>query len=127
MNCYMCEYDGCCQLQLIASDITGCSGHSKYKENRKEVNNTKSEENHSTNIETLNLVDFKEKYKVGDIVIADNNPNNLRTYNLPGYLAGNALKVIGYTKTKVICDWDGGKPFKISPALLRKRRETNGF
>ena len=117
MVCYMCEYDGGCQLQEIAPDITGCSGHSKYKERPEEPEPYVVKENKQNSPDPPKLTDFE----VGDCVIADNNPHNLRTWKLPAYLAGNKLKVIGFTKEKVVCDWDGGKPFKIPPELLRIR------
>lgn len=60
-------------------------------------------------------------FEIGGIVQADSNPYNLRACRLPGYLAGQYLKVIGHTKTKVKCDWDGGTPFHIPPELLRKK------
>ena len=53
-------------------------------------------------------------------MIADSNPYNLRMYRIPGYLAGCPLTVIGFTKEKVVCNWDGGDPFRIPPGLLRK-------
>lgn len=74
------------------------------------------EEDPKNNIVPTTLNDFR----VGDTVLADSNPYNLRAFKLPGYLSGNSLKVIGFTKNKVICDWDGGKPFYIYPELLRK-------
>lgn len=115
MVCYLCEYDGGCQLQEIAPDITGCSGHSKYKEPLEKPEPYVVEQSQQSRPVVPKLSDFK----VGDCVIADSNPHNLRMWKLPGYLAGNALKVIGFTKEKVICDWDGGKPFRILPELLR--------
>lgn len=114
MICYLCEYDGCCQLQEIAPDITGCIGHSKYKDAQEDLETYVVDESQYDRPDVPKLTD----YKIGDRVIADSNPNNLRTWNLPGYLAGNTLKVIGFTKEKVICDWDGGKPFRIPPELL---------
>lgn len=116
MLCYKCEYDGGCQLQEIAPDITGCSGHSKYKEQPFIDKSTKEPEANPKQQKRRQLSDFE----IGDIVKADSNPYNLRTDKLPGYLAGQPLKVIGFTKSKVKCDWDGGKAFHISPELLRK-------
>ena len=116
MNCDFCAFNGGCQLQDVAPDITGCTGHSKYKERPKRQESNR----HTTQRQPDNpkLEDFKK----GGTVIADGNQYNLRTFRLPGYLAGQQLKVIGITKEKVICDWDGGKPFHIPPELLRIRR-----
>lgn len=122
MVCYMCEYDGGCQLQEIAPDITGCSGHSKYKERPAEPEPYAAEENQQSRPEAPKLTDFK----IGDCVIAHYNEHTLRMWRLPGYLAGCALKVIGFTKEKVVCDWDGGKPFRIPPELLRKCKKEGG-
>lgn len=122
MVCYMCEYDGSCQLQEIAPDITGCSGHSKYKEPPEKPELYVVEQSQQSRPVVPKLSDFK----VGDCVIADSNPHNLRMWKLPGYLAGNALTVIGFTKEKVICDWDGGKPFRILPELLRICKREGG-
>lgn len=63
------------------------------------------------------ISDFTE----GDKVVADSNPYNLRVYHLPGYIAGQTLTVIGFTKERVKCDWDGGKPFNIPPSLLERK------
>lgn len=75
------------------------------------------EEKHESEKKSASMLN---DFKVGDKVLADSNPYNLRAFNLPGYLSGNPLKVIGFTKDKVICDWDGGKPFYIYPNLLRR-------
>lgn len=66
---------------------------------------------------------LKEKtikdFSVGDVVKPNEiNPNNMRAYGLPAYLIGGTLTVVGFTKNKVKCDWDGGKPFHIPPSLL---------
>ena len=113
----MCEYNGGCQLQEIAPDITGCSGHSKQRRQERTCSSDAGEKWFMSGKEPQKLSDFK----VGDRVVADGNPHNLRIFKLPGYLAGNQLTVIGFTKEKVICDWDGGKPFRIPPDLLRIR------
>lgn len=60
--------------------------------------------------------------KSGDKVIADGNPYNLRVFKLPGYISGQMLTVIGFTKDRVKCDWDGGKPFSIPPSLLTAKK-----
>lgn len=119
MICYLCEYDGGCQLQEIAPDITGCSGHSRYKQQECTCSSGVEEKWFMSRKEPQKLSDFK----VGDRVIADDNPHNLRAFKLPGYLAGNPLTVVGFTKEKVICDWDGGKPFTIPPELLKVSRK----
>ena len=121
MNCYMCQYNGCCQLQEIAPDITGCSGHSKYKEKEKTPEQADFPDFQAKKREANKLEDFK----IGDKVIADGNQYSLKVDNLPGYLAGNMLTVIGFTRKKVKCDWDGGKPFHISPELLRIVKEDS--
>jgi len=60
-------------------------------------------------------------FKLNEIVMLnDSNPNNIRVYRLPAFLIGGALKVVGYTKQKVKCDWDGGKPYHIPPELLKR-------
>lgn len=119
MICNMCEYDGNCQLQVVAHDITGCTGHSKEKE--MPPLRTVQEEAEKTELqpEIPGVSDFA----IGDIVRADPNQYSLNSSRLPGYLAGGYLTVVGFTKSKVKCDWDGGKPFHIPPSLLRKVRE----
>lgn len=117
LNCYMCEYDGNCSLQEIAPDITGCEGHSKYKGKRITEENLMETQAPDPQPYIPQLSDFE----IGDIVQADSNPYNLKAFRLPGYLSGQCLKVIGRTKTKVKCDWDGGNPFHIPPELLRKK------
>ena len=62
-----------------------------------------------------------DDFAVGDkVMVNTSNPHDLKLYKLPGYLIDGTLTVIGFTKTKVKCDWDGGKPFSIDPDLLRK-------
>ena len=62
-----------------------------------------------------------EDFSIGDVVtVSTSNPHNLRAHGLPGYLTDGTLKVIGFTREKVKCDWDGGKPFNIPPELLKK-------
>lgn len=84
----------------------------------KSVPDVKDEKEEKTENKTVPIT--LDDFRVGDKVLADSNPYNLRAFNLPGYLAGNSLEVVGFTKNKVICDWDGGKPFYIYPELLRK-------
>lgn len=55
-------------------------------------------------------------FEVGDLVSVH---NTLGT-NIPCYLEGFPLKVIGLGRKNVKCDWDGGKPFFIPPEMLRK-------
>ena len=65
-----------------------------------------------------------DDFAVGDkVMVNTSNPHDLRVCGLPGYLIGGTLTVIGFTKIKVKCDWDGGKPFMLSPDLLRKMGE----
>lgn len=60
-------------------------------------------------------------FSIGDVVrVNTTNPNNMRVHGLPAYLINGTLIVVGFTKKKVKCDWDGGKPFHIDPDLLRK-------
>ena len=115
MECYLCVYDSDCQVKKMFPDITGCEGRSKYKPSKYE--NVKL----VRDVKELTLEDFK----IGDTVIADANQYTLRMYKLPGYLSGNGLKVIGFTKKNVICDWDGGKPFHIPPCLLRIKEKKD--
>lgn len=103
---------------LPDGDINSRS-HTGYKDRVERPEPQTEEESQKIKQEPPKLPD----YKIGDCVIADDNPHNLRTWRLPGYLAGNPLRVIGFTKEKVVCDWDGGKPFKIPPELLRIYKE----
>ncbi len=91
----------------------------RYKEQSEKLETYAVEQSQQSQPAVPKLSDFK----VGDRVIADSNPHNLRMWKLPGYLTGNILTVIGFTKEKVICDWDGGKPFRIPPGLLRISRK----
>lgn len=66
---------------------------------------------------TITTADFA----IGEIVTPNtSNPHNMRVYGLPAFLIGGTLTVVGYTKKKVKCDWDGGKPYHIPPELLKK-------
>lgn len=60
-------------------------------------------------------------FSIGDVVrVTTSNPHNMRAAGLPAYLISGTMKVIGFTKKKVKCDWDGGKPFHIGPDMLKK-------
>lgn len=101
---------------LPVGDINSRS-HTGYKDRAEKPEPCGEGENQNREQEFPKLTD----YKIGDIVQADSNPYNLRTARLPGYLSSQLLKVVGFTKTKVKCDWDGGTPFHIPPTLLKKK------
>ncbi len=62
-----------------------------------------------------------EDFQIGDkVAVTTTNPYNLRAAGLPAYLIGGTMTVVGFTKKKVKCDWDGGTPFFIYPDMLAK-------
>lgn len=123
MNCKLCIYVDSCKLRDIAPDLTGCDGHSKRKEitydphdfvNHKKSDFIKECENRKVNT----LKDFS----VGDTVIISGSYSTIGT-RLPRYIEGSPMKVIGFTKINVKCDYDGGPPFMVPPSLLKKISE----
>ena len=121
MFCEYCKYTGSCQLQEIAPDITGCTGHSEHKIEPK-INTDETVINEFVKSCYNKKVNDLNDFSVGDVVKVLCTTLGTR---LPRYIEGAPLTVIGFTKTKVKCDYDGGKPFHIPPAILRKIEPNN--
>ena len=120
-KCDVCEYNSNCQLQAIAPDITGCSGHSKYSTALIEKARIEREElEEKRRIELEKQKKLLSELKVGDRVELYLPVTMILGARLPRYIEGSALTVIGFNRNgKAICDYDGGKPFHIPVSALR--------
>lgn len=120
-----------CKLREIAPQLEGCDGYGIYSQSLTEKAKQKEEkaiERQKKQIEENRcwVADVRE----GDTVMLKADPKSIfGCSNLPRYLYSGTLKVVGVHKNgKIICDWDGGKPFLIPPEALdilkRKHNET---
>lgn len=123
-DCKTCErfVEGNCKLREIAPQLRGCDGYGMYSKKlykereerlkKAEMTAIKQEEEDTAALGLL---------KVGDKVELKANPKSMvGCKNLPQYLENGVLTVLGFAKSgKVICDWDGGKPFRIPREALR--------
>lgn len=125
--CNQCEYEEQCSLRAIASDLDGCSGHGKlhhrYTEEKERLMKQAAEQERKTALRSKELL---EQLKPGDKVQFVGNPKSYSgCSNLPQYLSGGVLTVLGFCKNgNIKCDWDGGKTFNIPPGCLRLIRSV---
>ena len=122
IQCVQCEYEKCCSLRDIASDLDGCSGHSKlhhrYIKERNELIAQAADRDRELSLKNKEILDTLEP---GDRVKFVGNPKSyVGCSNIPQYVSGSVMTVLGFTKNgNVKCDYDGGKPFNIPPRCLR--------
>lgn len=110
-----------CKLREIAPKLTGCDGYGilsrtlvEKKEKEREIAIKKQEIQAKKNLAWISNI------QSGDRVQLKGNPKSIvGCSNLPLYLANGVFTILGVTKSgKVICDWDGGKPFHIPAYAL---------
>lgn len=110
-----------CKLREIAPELTGCDGYGiisrtleKEKKEKFEAAIKKQE------IQSKKNLDWMANIKPGDKVALKGSPKSIAgCSHLPLYLANGVFTVLGVTKGgRVICDWDGGKPFHIPAYAL---------
>ena len=118
--CDRCVDTKDCKLREVAPELTGCDGYGTYSRSLKEKAVRKEEA-----IARAHAAKAKENLekiagiKKGDIVRLKSNPRSIMgCRGIPQYLADGNLTVLG-VDSKVICDWDGGKPFRIPAHALK--------
>lgn len=114
MRCEQCEYNKKCELQVVAPDITGCTGHSKISFSYIEEIERREEERLAAYVPPK--VHVLSDFKAGDKVFVTRG-STVGT-RLPSCIEDGFLTVLGIGKVNVKCDFDGGKPFFIPPCYL---------
>ena len=132
MQCKYCDrnldtHD--CKLREAVPELEGCDGYGIYSRsliNKQKEKEKAAEEAHAA--QSARNLEWLENIQAGDEVRLKASPKTMyATRNLPLYLEKGTFKVLGIHKNgKVICDWDGGKPFLIpgdALDLVKKRGE----
>lgn len=124
LRCNQCEYEEGCSLREIAPELEGCAGHRHLHSRYAEMRSKEEREAWEKRQQALILSEDRlQELKQGDKVRLIGSTISLGLH-LPRYLDNGTFKVLGVTRTgRLICDWDGGKPFNIPPSCLEKLNE----
>lgn len=124
IRCVNCEFQEDCRLREIAPDLYGCMGHGRLhhrfaeqaEKEKAEFQEKRAKALAENEKQVMNL-------RPGDKVQLKGTTISLGL-RLPRYLDNGCFTVLGVSRNgKIICDWDGGKPFHIPALCLNKLAE----